>query len=291
MIVFHEESTQFSSINDQENSRIVETVRMFGCRVYSLPSSLEEVEDAFMYVPQFDIPTAGTWVGFIPMQEKYEAVYHAASSRNIFLLNTPVQHQMVQEFNRYYPILGNLTPKSSIITTISQCDSVATELGFPLFVRGAVKSNKDKGWQACVAQDKSQLEQLVREVLSYTNRARGQVVIRQLVKLRHKSLMPGDFPRGREYRVFIYKQEVLAFGYYWDEFADEFPLTESDTSAIFRIALEAAKRVNIPYMMADVGQLESGDWTIIEIGDAQFAGLSHVPVLELWGKLSTLELL
>jgi hypothetical protein len=35
----------------------------------------------------------------------------------------------------------------------------------------------------------------------------------------------------------------------------------------------------------DIGQLETGDWIVIEVGDAQFCGLSHVPVLELWSKI------
>jgi ATP-grasp domain, R2K clade family 3 len=286
VVAFYEESSQHSSINNQENLKIVEAARMFGCRIYPLPSDIGELEDAFLYTPNFETPTAGIWVGFIPTQEKYEAVYQAASSKNIFLLNTPDQHQTAQEFDRYYPLLEKLTPKSVVVTNVAECNLVAKELSFPLFVRGTVKSNKDQGWQACIARDENQLEQLVEQVLKHTNRARGRVIVRQLVNLRHKSLMPGDFPRGREYRVFIHKNEVLAYGYYWDEFTDEFPLTESDKTAIQRLALEAAKRVNVLYMMADVGQLESGDWTIIEVGDAQFAGLSHVSVLQLWGKLA-----
>ncbi len=289
VVVFYDESTQHSSINSQENLKIVEVARMFGCRTYPLPSNIEELEDAFLYVSHFETPTPGIWVGFIPTQEKYETAYQAAASKNIFLLNTPNQHQIAQEFDRYYPLLEKLTPKSAVITNVAECSLVAKELGFPLFIRGAVKSNKDQGWQACIARDGNQLEQLVEQVLKHTNRARGRVIIRQLVSLRHKSLMPGDFPRGREYRVFIYKNEVLAYGYYWDEFTDEFSLAELDKAAIQRLALEAAKRVNVPYMMADVGQLESGDWTIIEVGDAQFAGLSHVSVLELWGKLAQIS--
>jgi hypothetical protein len=49
--------------------------------------------------------------------------------------------------------------------------------------------------------------------------------------------------------------------------------------------LKAAARLNVPFIAVDVGQLESGDWIVIETGDAQFCGLSHVPVLELWGKI------
>jgi hypothetical protein len=40
----------------------------------------------------------------------------------------------------------------------------------------------------------------------------------------------------------------------------------------------------------DVGQLETGEWIIIECGDAQCAGLSKIPVLELWGKIKDITL-
>jgi ATP-grasp domain, R2K clade family 3 len=227
---------------------------------------------------------------FIPTFEKYAEVYRIAASKNIFLLNSPAQHQVAQEFDRYYSLLGDLTPKSAVLTSLDTCSEVAAELGFPLFVRGAVKSNKDQGWQACVADNELQLRTLIEQVLQSSSRARGRVIARQLVQLKHLSKMPGDFPRGREYRVFVYQHEILASGYYWDEFPDEFPLTESDSQSIQRIALEAARRVQVPFMMADVGQLETGEWIIIEVGDAQFAGLSNVPILELWSKLAAIGL-
>jgi len=42
-------------------------------------------------------------------------------------------------------------------------------------------------------------------------------------------------------------------------------------------------------MIVDVGQLESGEWIVIEVGDGQFAGLSQVSVLELWSKLKDIS--
>jgi hypothetical protein len=41
----------------------------------------------------------------------------------------------------------------------------------------------------------------------------------------------------------------------------------------------------VPFIIVDVGQLDDGQWIVIEAGDAQFAGLSRIPVLELWGKI------
>ena len=54
---------------------------------------------------------------------------------------------------------------------------------------------------------------------------------------------------------------------------------------VLKLAVLASKRLGVPYVTIDIGQLESGDWIVIETGDAQFAGLGQIPVLELWNKL------
>ncbi len=44
---------------------------------------------------------------------------------------------------------------------------------------------------------------------------------------------------------------------------------------------EAATRVGTPYVAVDVGQVESGEWIVVEAGDAQFSGVSQTPLLPL----------
>jgi len=41
----------------------------------------------------------------------------------------------------------------------------------------------------------------------------------------------------------------------------------------------------VPYVAIDVRQVEDGAWTIIEAGDAQFAGHSQISLLKLWSVL------
>jgi ATP-grasp domain, R2K clade family 3 len=87
----------------------------------------------------------------------------------------------------------------------------------------------------------------------------------------------------------VYQRQILAFGYYWDEFEDEYELTAADRSSLHALAISAATRVNVPYLIIDIGQLAAGDWIVIEVGDAQFAGMSHVSIMELWSQLATIE--
>ncbi|MEH2086851.1 ATP-grasp domain-containing protein [Nostoc sp.] len=55
------------------------------------------------------------------------------------------------------------------------------------------------------------------------------------------------------------------------------------------IVLSESERLGVPYIAIDIGQLESGEWIVIETADAQFAGLSHIPPLELWNKLKDIR--
>lgn len=281
-----------SSINGRELNAITDAARMFGCRVYPLPPNFdicETAENAFAYVPTFDTLQPGIWVGYIPTPERYSAIYDVALTRNIGLVNTPVQYQTAMEFDRFYPLLGDLTPESRIVTAPDQVATAASELGFPLFIKGTVKSNKEQGWRACVAENIVELTAITDGLFIREQRSRGRVILRTLARLRTIATDYQAFPLGREYRVFVYRNHVLAYGFYWDEYADSIKLTAAEEHAIQSLAVEAANRVRTPFIAVDIGQVESGEWIVIEVGDGQFSGLSQVPVLELWSQLKDIS--
>jgi hypothetical protein len=90
---------------------------------------------------------------------------------------------------------------------------------------------------------------------------------------------------GREFRCFIYHQQLLKYGYYWDGQDDLKQLTKLEENQVLNLAILASQRLRVPYVAIDIGQLETGEWIVIETADAQFAGLSQIPALELWSKL------
>lgn len=194
------------------------------------------------------------------------------------------------EFDRYYPVLSELTPKSLILNSVEECETVEEKLGYPVFVRGAVKSNKVQGWEACVANNLEELSKIAHFVLKRPSRSRGKIIVRELASLRRTGEPSWSFPVTREYRLFVHQQEILAFSFYWDEYSDPEELTNDEETKIKNLALEAAFLLEVPFLTVDVGQLDNGEWIIIEVGDAQCAGLSHVSVLELWAKIKDITL-
>ena len=292
MIVFSESSPQLTASSSTADLRkATEAARLTGCQVHFIPQDFDQcetAENALAYVPVQEQETPAVWIGYIPSPERYAAIYTAALDKRIRLLNSPDQHLNAQGFDRFYPMLDGLTPASVIITSESECDAAAAQLGLPVFVKGAVQSRKSRGWKACVAETAEELRLLCRHLLELDNRSRGRIVVRKLVKLRHSRTSAEGFPFGREYRVFLYGTEVLGYGYYWEGDDPLKVLTAEEGRTVLKLAAEAARRVATPYIAVDIGQMEDGDWIIIETGDAQFSGVSQVPLLPMWNKLARL---
>ena len=289
MIVLTEDSIEnYYSASANDIKIATETAKLMGFQVYYIPSDFsicETAENALAHIPIQPQETLGLCIGYIPTPERYEAIYYAALHKGIKLLNTPKQHLTVQEFDRGYPKLLNLTPESIIITHKSECQTITERLEFPVFVKGVVQSKKTKGWKACIAESLAELETLTQELLTQKSVARGRVVVRKLVKLRHSRYAENGFPLGREYRVFIYCEKVLGWGYYWQGEDPLKKLSPSEEKQVLEIAIAAAKSLNVPYISVDVGQLENGEWIVIETGDPQFSGVSQIPLLQLYKEM------
>ena len=294
MIVLSEDSTlRPMTPSARENRAATEAAKLLGFRVFYMPedfSACETASNALVHVPVQHRETIGIWIGFIPTPDRYQAIFEEALSKRIRLLNDPEEHIRAQEFDRAYERLRDLTPDSVVVTSTDGCESAIEELGLPVFVKGAVQSRKARGWKACVAESLGELERLTSALLSLEGRTRGRVIVRKLERLRHVQKTPEGFPVGREFRVFIYRNRVLAWSYYWETTDDLQNLTIAETEQVLQLSCEASKRLQVPFVAIDIGQTEDNRWIVIESGDGQFSGYSQIPVLKLWNAIRNVEL-
>jgi hypothetical protein len=280
-----------ASPSAQDMIDMTRAAQLVGCPTYFIPKDLSEcetAENALWHVPEQEENTLAIWLGFIPSPERYEAIYQAALRRRVRLVNNPEQHLRALEFDRAYPLLEGLTPRSEVLSEGSdpnQWREAGLRLGFPIFVRGAARSLKQAGWKACVAENAEELQELVEGMFALPYRARGRVIVRRLVPLRYSRLSDEGFRLGREYRVFVLDERVVGYGYYWEGWDELRDLNTEEEKSVLALALEAARRVGSPFLAVDVGQQEDGTWTIIEVGDAQFAASGQMERLPLWSKL------
>jgi hypothetical protein len=293
MIVLSEATNEAAlSASARDNLAMSEAAKLMNCSVYYIPkdfSQCENAENALWHIPTQPSPTKGFWIGFIPTPERYEAIYNELLGKQIQLLNTFQEHLLAQEFDRAYPYLEGITPKSFLLTNLDDCQQVIEKLGFPVFVRGAVRSRKAAGLKACVATTRLELQLLVKQFLDSEYRSRGRVIVREFVNLKHARSSKEGFPLGREYRVFVYRNKVLGFSYYWEGEDPYKKLSPDEEQQVLSLAIEAAARLGVPFMAVDIGQTENGQWIIIEVNDGQFAGTSQIPLLELWNAIKSIS--
>lgn len=269
---------------------VAEIARLTGTRVYRVPVDFDLVggfEAAFWQIPYYEQPMLAVWVGFMLAPEKYKQIYEGLrNARNIWLLNSPVEHLMAEEFDRFYPIIKDLTPKSIILHSLDEYEIACEQLQFPMFIKGTVQSLKIEGPKSCIAYDADGLRRIIERLIQHSNRTRGRVIVRQYHELRSDNFTEIGMPAGREFRVFLFQGIVLALGYYWAQNSNLSCLDFDEYELVIELAKEVANRIAVPYIAVDVGQLKSGQWIIIEIGDAQFAGLCQIPPFQLWNRLS-----
>lgn len=230
-----------------------------------VPYRLDESADLdviFATLPTRATPEPAVWLGVVPSVGLYRNVYDALLSRGYALVNTPDQHQRVFELDLAIPHLRELTARTITVRSVDECQDALATVPLPVFVKGSLASRKEAGWKACVAETEAELTTLVGDLLRDEPASRGRVVLRELLPLRTERVAAKDFPIAREYRCFVYRGEILSYGFYW-LYVTLFPaLTPAEEQAMRAIVLEAARRLEVPFVSLDVAQKQDGSFVI-----------------------------
>lgn len=218
--------------------------------------------------------------------EVYQRIHDEARSLNITLLNDPAQHRDAEELDRTVALLDGLTARTEVVKSASEVKEALQRLAPPVFIRGAVSSAKELGWKACVADNLAEAQTVVTKLLALPEFSRGRALLREVLPLRRLEKLEHGFPLSREYRLFVLDADVLAMGPYWTAEDPFGALIERDEREIRTLAHEVARRTKVPWLAVDVGQLESGEWKVIETGDPGSTGLANVDPRALLGSLA-----
>ncbi len=260
-----------------------------GARVVDIPGHWAHTSDASTVLarvaPRASVEPA-VLNGAIHTPDEYAELYEACAARNLRLLNRPEQYARAHSLEQAYPLLRELTPETLFATSPGQLGAVVAALGLPVFVKGAVQALKGLGWSSCAARTQADVERIADALWDDHDRSGGVVAVRRLVRLRHRRSETDGFPVGREFRVFLYRDEPLACGYYWKGDDELAALGDDERATVLSLARRASERLGVPYVAVDVGQLEDGSWVVIECGDAQFCGYCQVDIGELAGELA-----
>ncbi|MFO0595453.1 MAG: ATP-grasp domain-containing protein [Myxococcaceae bacterium] len=218
----------------------------------------------------------GVLCGDVPSPERYRRIHDEAREANVTLLNDPQQHLDAVELHRTLPQLDGVTAKTVAIRSPAELDAALATVPLPVFIKSTIHSRKWFGLDACVARDAAQARKIVDTLFAQKSSTREVVLIRELLPLRTTGSTYEGFPISREYRLFVLDADVVGLGFYWP-FGDPFGApTEREDREMRALAHEVARRTRVPWLVVDVGQLESGEWKVIETGDPACSGLATV---------------
>lgn len=286
MIVFSEDNVNRRSYMAQQLHRLTNEARQNDIKVCYIPADFDEstAEESLAWCPYCVQETPGFVIGYIPTELRYQQLYDAALTHNVRLINSPDEMNRIMDFEQFYPLIQDLTPKSWII---HQKDELMQDFEYPLFIKGAIKSQKEKGWDACVAHNLDELKKKCAPFFKMSYSARNKAVLRKIINLKHTEKTPAGFPMGREFRVMLFNHKVIDCGYYWMTHGISDSVTAEEDKAIRELAEEASRRIGTPLAVIDIGQDTDNKWWVIETGDPQFCAVTHIPGHIFWQHLKS----
>lgn len=217
--------------------------------------------------------------------------FHEEYARDgIVLVNSPEEQQRASQIDSWYPLIGDLTPRSVCFRGRPTLEEVKAQFEWPVFMKGVRQTSRHQRRLSIIESDSDFFSAIARyaedSILGWQD-----VVCREFIPLRQLEAPeddPAKLPRRFEFRTFWWKGQLAGAGRYWWE-GTPYNWTDDEQRAGLALASEAARRVNVPFLVVDIAQTQSGDWIVIECNDGQESGYAGVSPFALWQKILDLE--
>lgn len=248
--------------------------RFFACRRFPLPAEPIEV------------------VARVGALDDYARSHAELLEQGLRLVNSPEQHLRATRLPRWYPLLQDLTPKSLCFFGPPDPElielGIGAELGWPVFMKGERQTNRHKRSLSIIA-GPDQLREALRTYAEDPRLSWQEVVCRSFARLRPvEDPDPERIPSSYEFRSFWWRGQLVGIGRYWWQ-GVEYALSREEEPRAVAIAREAARRVDVPFLVVDVAQQIDGAWIVIECNDAQESGYAGVSPFAMWQAIVEIE--
>lgn len=283
MLALYESSSDEAQTPSLHDLRAhVEAARRSGANVIAIPPAFRDdipVHEALSFLKRQGKPTPGVWMGGIPRPEYYDQLYAALLERNVRLLNDPPQFRRSMYVDEAQARLGDLTFETISVDDQTELERAMARLEGPVIVRTAVPRTKGRDWSQCLAETHDHAREMGESLLARPRTpGKPALVVRKWRPL--KRLPDGH---TRELRVFVFEGTVLELGAYWPDHSAS--LDDDALRPAVELALEAQRRLDVPYLAVDIGELEAGGFIVIETWDAQCATTRTISKASLWTRL------
>ncbi len=207
----------------------------------------------------------------------YRELESELNSRNITLANSYAQHNYIADIENYYYDIQDITPKTYFQWgNLNDGDYV---------VKGRTNSRKHQ-WNKQMFCSKNDIPKVVDSLMNDALIREQGLCVREYVPLHKYDESINGLPITNEWRLFYWKNKLLAYGYYWASFSEHKPYDVLPARAI-DLSNYAAYRISqhTNFFVLDIAETENGEWIVIEVNDGQQSGLSMVKPYELYANL------
>lgn len=217
----------------------------------------------------------------------YAKQYQALLAENIELIHSPAEYERTSNLPTWYPLLEDLTPRSVWFNQRPSAADVEAVFRWPVFVKGERQTSRHQR-KFAILDGRDAFEHAMEAWSADPLRWWQQVVCREFVSLRLVGEQSNlTLPRSFEFRTFWWRCACVGFGPYW---ADEhYDVTPDERRGALEIAGEAARRLNVNFVVVDVAQRIDGTWIVIECNDGQDSGYAGVLPMFMWRRIIDLE--
>ena len=208
-----------------------------------------------------------------------DCVYAKAS-----LLNSLSQHEYVANISQWYHDLKAYTPKTFFSFAEAKHNG-----RYPIVLKGSTNSKKHLWKTHMYATNEDEMRTVWNNLQNDTFISQQDIVFRQFEPFRSYGTAIGGIPVTKEFRIFMYRDTILAKGFYWSnhpEVAECCDITTNEIPIEFIAKIADIVKNYINFYVIDVAQHFDGEWRVVELNDGQMSGLSCVDADELYRNLS-----
>jgi hypothetical protein len=245
------------------------------------PNIADEGEEASareyftVYTYRAEIPKGSLVVGrysFLPFYNELEKDVELLGSQ---LINSYRQHRYVAELE-YAEDLADVT----FPTWFRYEDVPQAFRASPFVVKGRTNSRKHEWHTKMFAKDFQAAVRIGADLSTDGLIGQQGIVLRQYVPLETFEIGVTGTPITNEWRIFYYRGQRLAHGYYWGSTIDDWTPVERATPDFEANGLPFADAVaqrlvdRVPFVVIDIAKGADGRWWVVELNDGSQAGLN-----------------
>jgi hypothetical protein len=205
------------------------------------------------------------------------------------LINSYFEHSYIANIGSWYEDLALYTPQTIPFRDFPT--RWGMEAGGSFILKGQTNGRKNQWRTKMFASTAADVTNVGLQLMDDGLIGEQTIYVRKYLPLKKYMTSISGQPIVDEYRFFMYRDKILASGFYWSSHITDI-IDMGYRPDVRDVPLDFIKKLaniikdNATFYVMDVARTENGDWVLIELNDGQMSGLSEVDPNELYSNLS-----